>query len=112
MCKFACRIKGLCEATEYDIEYTWNWLGYNGVERLMRYMGPMNSSIFYAEDEGTWQIEKVNHTFFLLRFHSNFWQVYEDMHKPIITIYRPRISMGLGKKSKIELNFINMNINI
>ena len=53
------RIKGLCEATEYDIDYTWNWLGYEGDERVMRYMGPMNSSISYHEGDGTWKIDKV-----------------------------------------------------
>ena len=56
---YPCRIKGLCEATEYDIEYVWNWLGYDGNERVMRYIGPMNSSIAYDEGDGTWKIDKV-----------------------------------------------------
>ena len=63
------RIKGLCEATEYDIDYTWNWLGYEGEERVMRYMGPMNSSISYNEGDGTWKIDKVRsvkHSSFLI----------------------------------------------
>ena len=52
------KIKGLCEETEYDVEYTWYWYGSWGKGNQHRYIGPENGSIYYVHD-GLWRIEKV-----------------------------------------------------
>ena len=44
------KIKGLCDETEYDVDYFWNWQGSYGKGLHLRYMGPQNGSIYFVQE--------------------------------------------------------------